>query len=212
MVRRDPSYLHNSMNYSHLVIGRQISCYCGPKDGGKYDLTNACSVCGTGARRVEPIRLPAAKLKDGVSVTLKFEVVIPLRLVSALRALAPNCLREIHDAKSGDPLPFFELIGERVLPRFDAATTGFAKERPCSACQRDGFFNRAHVPLQLVYPGPMPAFSVAETYERFGNSRLMPNFSESLFAVPYLVVSEAVADVLRGERGVEFVPVGSKSS
>jgi hypothetical protein len=198
------------MNASLLIIRNPLSCFCGPKDGGNYDLTDACPVCGTGARRVDPIKLPSACLKDRVSNTLKHEVVIPPRLVSALKAVAPQCLREIRDEKTGMPTSFFELIPEITLPPWGTATTGWCvseMDPPCQKCKRDGFFNIPKVPLMLTYDQALRSFSVAETYERFGKSRLKANFKKSLFASPFLVVDGAVRKVLSDERGVEFVPV-----
>jgi hypothetical protein len=203
------------MKTSLLVIENQLSCYCGPKDGGNYDLSNACPVCGTGARRVDSISLPAARLKDRVSNTLKFEVVIPPRLAGAIKSVAPRCLRNIRDEKTGELTPFFQLIPEITLPRWSAATTGWCTSEmvpPCSTCKRDGYFNVTKAPLRLSYRETLSLFSVAETYEHFGKSRLQPDFKESNFAVPLLVVSQALEDALAGEPGVTFVPVGSKRS
>lgn len=138
---------------------------------------------------------------------MKFETIIPPRLVPTVRAVAPSCLREILTGKSRTPTGFFELIGETVLPPFGPATTGFAIEGQCGVCRRDGYFNVGREPLQLAYEQPLPTCAVAETYERFGNSRLTPEFRQSFLASPYLVGSESVRDVLKGEPGVEFVPV-----
>jgi hypothetical protein len=198
------------MKASLLVIENQISCRCGPKDGGGYDLGDMCPVCGTGARRADPIKLPLALLKDRVSITLKFEVLIPPRIVVAIKSVAPKCLREIRDEKSGLPTPFFQLIPEIILPRWSAATTGWCMSEidpPCQTCKLDGFFNVPKVALRLIYDKIVPPFSVAETYEHFGKSRLLSEFKKSNFAVPYLVIGEAIEDALAGERGVEFVPV-----
>lgn len=200
------------MNAFLLITRNLVSEYCGPKDGGNYDLDDACPVCGTGARRLDPITLPVSRLKNRVSNTLKFEVVIPPRLVGAIKSLAPQCLREIRTGKARATTPFFELIPEITLPRWSAATTGWCISNlkmtaPCPVCKRDGYFNTTKMQLRLAYDKPIPPFSVAETYEHFGKSRLQPDFKKSLFAVPFLVVSEAMKDTLKDEHGVEFVPV-----
>jgi hypothetical protein len=78
---------------------------------------------------------------------------------------------------------------------------------PCPTCQRDGHFNVVKESLSLIYTGASSFFSVARTYEAFGKSRLLPKFQDSNFAVHFLVVCAKVMDLLRGERGVEFVPV-----
>jgi hypothetical protein len=102
---------------------------------------------------------------------------------------------------------FYQLVPEITLPRFAAATRGYTTEGQCPVCKRDGYFNVPKVALLLTYDREFAPFDVAETYEAFGNSRLRPIFKESKFAVPYLIVSERVQQVLEREPGVEFFPV-----
>jgi hypothetical protein len=94
--------------------------------------------------------LLAGQLKDRVAITMKFETIIPPRLLPAVRAIAPNCLRDVFSLSSRTPTSFFELIGETVLAPFSPATTGFVIEGQCRACRRDGHFNVGRKPLQLV--------------------------------------------------------------
>jgi hypothetical protein len=195
-----------------LIVRNQMDCYCGPTDGGKYDLTIACPVCGTGARRVDPIHLPSARLRKSVSITLDHELVIPPRLVPALRDIIPHCLREILTEKTGAPTPYFEMIPEITLPGWSLATTGWCTSRmdpPCPTCKRDGYYNIGKTPLLLAYAQGLPPFLVAETYECFGNSGIQSDFKKSHFAVGLPVVCEAVRNVLAGERGLEFLPVST---
>jgi len=199
------------MKYFLLSVRNQLSVYCGPKDGGRYDFSAACRVCGTGARRVDPIRLPHSNLKDRVASTLKYEIMIPPRLVPSLRAVEPNCLREIVTGKDRTPSGFFELIGETVFPPFGPSTTGYTTSEQCPICRRDGYFNIPHVPLQLAYDRSVPTCAVAETYERFGNSRPNPDLKASYFAAPRLILSEAMCEIIKGERSVGFVPVTTSS-
>lgn len=209
MARRN-QHLLQEMKASLLVIENQLPLFFGPQDGGKYDLTNACPVCGTGARRIDPIKLPSSKLKDRVSITLKHEVVIPPRLIPTIKTAAPQCLREIRDEKTGGATAFFELVPETTLPSWEASTTGWSRSEmdpPCPNCKRDGFFNIPKVPLNLNYDKPIPAFWVAATWEHFGKSRLQSDFKKSLFAVPFLVVEESIKKGLENERGVSFMPV-----
>jgi hypothetical protein len=198
-----------------LIIRNQLPLFCGPKDGGKYDLGDACPVCGTGARRIDPIKLPLSRLKDRVSITLKHEVVIPPRLVSAIREIAPQCLREIYNEKTGTPTAFFQLVPETILPPWGNATTGWNTSKldpPCPICKRDGFFNIPKVSLNLSYDKPILAFSMAATWEHFGKSRLSPDFNKSLFAVPLLIINESIKKALENEPGVIFVSIKTSHS
>jgi hypothetical protein len=90
-------------------------------------------------------------------------------------------------------------------------SVGFEQENQCGECRRDGHFHTGRYPLELAYPthvlGNAP--DVTWTYERFGNSKLGDDFSESHFAAPQLLVSPRFREVLvkAGVRNVEFLPV-----
>lgn len=199
------------MKFFLLSVPNQLSVYCGPKDGGRYDFSAACRVCGTGARRLDPIRLSPSILKDRVASTLKYEIMIPPRFLPALRAVGPNGLREIVTGKDRTPSGLFELIGETVFPPFGPATTGYTTSEQCPVCRRDGYFNIPHVPLHLAYDKPVPNCAVAETYKRFGNSRPNTDFKASYLAALRLILSEAMCEIIKGERTVKFVPVTTSS-
>lgn len=195
------------MEAYHLIVSNEVATCCGPTDGGKYDLSDACLICGTGARRIDPIKLPVHKLKDCVSLTYFDEVVIPPRLVPAIKAVAPQCLREIHDGKTGLSTSFSELIPETMLPPWGATTTGWCRsdmDPPCTNCKRDGYFGVPKVSLKLVYDKAILPFQVAATYEHFGKSRLLPDFKKSLLSMPRLVISESIKNILINERGLSF--------
>ncbi len=130
------------MTAYHMRIAKQLATGCGPTDGGLYDMSSACSTCGTGARRLAPIRLPGSLISNRVAVTWDREVTIPPRLAGVIREIAPRCLREIYDAESGARLPHSQLVPEIVLPKWNARTTGWAKSKvvpSCPVCDRDGF-------------------------------------------------------------------------
>lgn len=190
-----------------LIIRNQLPFYCGTKDEGRYDMSNACPFCGTGAIRVDPIKLPATRLNDKVSATLKHEIVIPPRLVSCINQTSPNCLRQIKDDQTGLCLQHYQLIGHQCLPRFGNNSMGFTVEMQCPHCRRDGYFNIPKVPLNLSYNQNAPNFPVVETYEHFGNSRMRSPFKESNFAFPLFIVCETIHEILGNEPGVEFVRV-----
>lgn len=198
------------MNASLLVVGNQIQTWCGPSDGGRYDLRTACPKCGTGARRIDPISLASELLEDRVCVTFDLEVLIPPRLVSSIRAVAPACLREVLDRTSRRATGYFELIPEVTLPPWSPSTTGVIRDKltpPCRQCQRDGHYNTIKALPGLCYDVPISPFTVAETYERFGRSGFAPDFRKSRFAPPFLLINNSVQESLLVEDGVELLPV-----
>lgn len=101
---------------------------------------------------------------------------------------------------------FWSLEPEVVLPPWSNRTAGFAVERPCTFCHRDGFFDVLKTRLALVYD-TIPAVDILATWERFGNSGLRVPFDKSLFAVPRLIVSDRVREILGDYKGVEFCEV-----
>ncbi len=104
---------------------------------------------------------------------------------------------------SAEPLPFWQLVPEAVLPRFSVAQTGFVRERPCPNCDRDGYFGIPGVSAPLTYehlPPAMLEHDLLATFERFGNSRLRTPFRDSVFAAPLYVAGARLAEALRAAR------------
>lgn len=200
------------MNASLLICQNPLpfQCHSGPSDGGRYDLSDACPSCGTGARRLDPLKLPISKLNNRVSYTLKHEVVIPPRLVPPIRAVAPQCLRVVCD-KAGKRSSHFELVPEVTLTPWSARTTGWCKSKldpSCPKCKRDGHYSLPKEDLNIVYDTEVAPFAVGATYERFGKSILKSDFRGSHFAVSQLLVDRAIGNILGEEKGILLIPVG----
>lgn len=204
------SLLNPKMAASLLSVSNRISDDCGPSDGGRYDFSDACSLCGTGALRIDPICLRSELLEDRVCATFLFEIVIPRRLVPALKAVAPKCLRDVLDVTTREPTGSCELIPELYLPPWSPSTSGLIRSKqlpPCVRCGRDGHYNTIKMEPALVYDILLPQFKVAGTYERFGRSGLRPDIKKSKFSHPLLMVDDSVREVLMNEEGVSFQPV-----
>jgi hypothetical protein len=139
-------------------------------------------------------------------------VIVAPAVASRLRSLGVEAFRPVVASESGEPLPFEQLLPQKVLPPFSPRSSGFEREDQCRTCGRDGFFDVPHVLLALRYdklPEDFFQSHVWSTWEHFGNSRLRKPFRESVFAAPKLVVSDEVAKILlkADRRGVEFVDV-----
>ena len=115
-------------------------------------------------------------------------------------------MRQLVDKKTKEPVEFWSLEPEAMLPPWSKESKGFQVESQCLQCHRDGFFNTPKTSLDLVYAA-MPAVDVLATWEHFGISRLGTPFEESLFAIPRLIVSDRMRDILSGFKGVEFSEV-----
>jgi hypothetical protein len=194
------------MTYHVLIVRRQLRWDSSPDDGGRYDLTGACPRCGAGATRIDPLFASTSMCKEGVAATYKLQVVVSKSVVERLSAVGVRSLRQLVEKKSRAPIDFWSLEPEAHLQRWASASAGYAIEGQCSLCHRDGHFDRAHLPLSLVYDS-MPSGDVFATWELFGNSCLRSPLEQSLFAVPRLVVSDRVREILAGYRGIEFFQV-----
>lgn len=182
----------------------------GPSARGGYDLSLGCPRCGTGSKTGEALVLPSLDLKKKVMLTLKREYLVSADLAVRVSSIASHVLRRTLSKQAGASEKWFELIPEKTLPRFSEVSTGFEVERQCPVCKRDGFFNIPHVPLKLVYDIEREALAgchLLETFECFGNSRLLPLLSDCSFAAPKLIFSEKLKVLFEGIREVEFEEV-----
>jgi hypothetical protein len=195
-----------------LTVVNQRQVCGGPSLGTQYSLESACDTCGSGARQTGPLVLPSPlSVGEPVAMTLDSEVLIRSDLADLLHSIGISSLGDVCVPRSPDPLPFFQLLPEAVLPRFSSGTTGYVIERQCQACLRDGFFHAVESPLRLHYEHldrKYLGFDVLATWECFGNSRLRRPFRESVLASPVLVLSQRLSEVLSqaGAR-VELEPV-----
>lgn len=187
----------------------------GPSYGTMFDLNQACPACGTGARQTSPLFLDRSETprRGDLFQTLDGQILVSQSLAEALggAGLAALSLEQARDHRTGEPIPWHQLLLVQELPPWHPDSVGFERENECPQCRRDGHFHTGRYPFELVYTAAQldKAPDVAWTYERFGNSKLLDDFSESHFAAPQLLVSPRFRDVLAGARvrKVDFLPV-----
>lgn len=196
-----------------MLIDEQVDICGGPETGTEYSLENACRKCGTGAQQVGPLHLERFRLpKAQMFKTLDDEVLVQGDLADELRAHGVTSLGEVLDAESKKPVKLVQLKPEADLPPFSPETKGVVRDRPCPLCMRDGHYGTAKEPYEFRYRSldeQLTSKDVLATYERFGVSKLREPFSESVFAVPVLVVGPRVAAALQAAKTkhVELLPV-----
>jgi hypothetical protein len=196
-----------------LVIRRQLGIYSGPAAGTRYDLGDACSVCGTGARQIGPLKVKAKRAieKLDIILTLDRDVLLSARVGEELQRESSDALGPVADA-NGRPLPVLQLRAQETLPHFSSRTTGVLREDPCASCDRNGHFGDVGQPYRLVYESVQEAIwknDVLATWECFGVSALRSPFSDSVIALPVHVISQRLFERLRraGVRPIEFQPI-----
>lgn len=203
---------------ARIVVRNETSIFGGPLHGTEFDLESACIRCGTGARQVGPLILAAARFpRHEMFATLTGEVLVSPKLRSRLVDVGISCTSQVLSVGSGEPLPIYQLIPEKELSPFEAASSAVVRERACSLCGRDGYFDKPGEPKVLVYGSLGPEYlryDLLATYERFGNSKLRDPFSESVLARPALVCGGRLKRFLSENtvRGIDLEPLVIGSS
>lgn len=202
-----------------LCITRAAVDDGGPTRGTQYDLSAACPRCGTGATQTSPLIIRAGKLPKAedrhVCNTLDDDILVSGELADALRrrGISGLNLREVRSSPQREPLGWWQILPDYEMPPLAPETQGIVREGPCPACDRDGYFHEADIPIEMmcrredVDIGSLP--DCVRTYERFGNSRLKTPFAQSRFAAPLLLFKPVVCELFHamGVKGVRFVPV-----
>jgi hypothetical protein len=186
----------------------------GPRYGTQYDMSTACPTCGTGAVQISPLHIrPSDTPKNrAIYQTVDGERLVSENLAEMMRReLKGFDLRQAQGARTGRPLPWFQIISNYELPPMGPTTQGLLIEGQCPNCLRDGHFGTANEPLVIRYrdldPGALP--DIVRTWEHFGNSIMREPFERSHFAYPMLIMKPRVYELFRREkvRGISAEPL-----
>ena len=126
-IRDTSSNLEVRMLYV-LSVAKQVNVLGGPSDDGRYSMDSACPQCGSGALRIEPLKLDQKRLpRESIFMTLDREYIVAQELAERIRNAGLGCLRTIVDLGSGMPLGYEELVPQDVFPPFSCKTTGYLR-------------------------------------------------------------------------------------
>lgn len=221
--RREHLYTHAELQAAPLLVlsvQTPERAHPGPRYGTRYDLSDACPACGTGAVQISPLLLNPAELpkKGHIFQIMDHEKLVSLQLAHALTQAGVSGLelRPARSCKGPVELPWAQLLAHVHLPPVAPTSRGITREDPCAVCARDGYFGDPRQPLEIEYslsqlpvsePDELP--DAVYTYEYFGKSRLCEPLSDSYFARPLLLVRPTVYRVFRQlkVRDVKFIPV-----
>lgn len=214
----DYTYTESELSAAPLIypeLRRPETGDGGTSYGTKFDLSDACPVCGTGARQIGPLRLKASEIPRTGQLfqTLDHEYLFAPQACEHLASFSGIELRQTVDADTEESLPWFQLIATHVLPPMSKATTGLKSTVGCKECRRDGYFHKSREPLLITYDDAQIDLEkipdAALTFEHFGWSGLREPLAESHFASPLLLIKPAVIAALRAARVrlLQFYPV-----
>lgn len=197
-------------NFPLLLTWPHSAGRSGPAAGTKYDLSNACRLCGTGARALPPVHVVFDQ-PDNEAVLVQTEDGDFLIGEHAVRGLDLN--GELADTVVAGNMDttWLALVDLPRMPSMSKKSQGVLREDPCAECSTDGYFFDLRTPPRVVYEkirlDDIPP--LAFTSEHFGNSRLAERFEESYFAPPMLVMTPESYITLRsqGASDLRYVPI-----
>jgi hypothetical protein len=208
------------LSYKRAPIGES-----GEPCHSTYELTSACTTCGTGAILVGNLRVKGlSKVNKELFETLDEDCIISKKLYEALLENEINLgtLLNIVDHRGND-LPFFHLYTIKHLPQ--TKSNDFEIEGQCPTCKRNGFFTKVVIstddqtptkifPYNLHYSADVLNVLQKQdfifTWECMGLSNLKACDKYVVrYARPLLIISEKfkIALEILKIKGIEFEEV-----
>jgi hypothetical protein len=224
VIWRKDIYTEDELQAARLLVVRinvADACLGGPRVGTTYDMSNACSHCGTGARQTSDMFIDYEDLKTikkyKLASTYYNDLLLDDGMAEKLMAANPTglSLRKVFARmKDGShlELPRKQLIAEHVMPPL-APTSLLTRTGECHVCHRGGVTPTHMQPTRFVYR-PQDLVGIQDvnlTWEWIGQIRPFEgDVSDALFPYPYNLVTPKVMNILRtekGPQGAEFVPI-----
>lgn len=190
--------------------------------GTKYDFSQACPACGTGARQASGLFVDYEELNrlswsrvcpaDWYNyVLVDGELAADLSACGATGLVLRSVFTTMPDGRTVE-LPWKQLGAARTLPPMSPLTTGVDRAAgACKVCRRDGYGHISEHPPRVVYRDAelRGADDLLTTWEHRGVSELKPNLRDSTVAQPWLLVTPKVYRVFRdaGVTELEFLPI-----
>lgn len=202
--------------FARLCVRRAPRGSGGPRAGAQYDLSHACKACGTGAIQLGPLRVRKSDLptKGTIFETRGGELLVAQSLKDALeRAHVTGAeLRQVLSKRDNDLLPWYQLMPTMSLPPMVVSASAVVRSRPCTACDRDGYFDDGFGSGVLRYGRNLDFKAlpdIVRTYEHFGNSRIGESPEDCYFQQPLIVMRSRLVPLFENDAGnaVEFVPL-----
>lgn len=181
---------------------RYPKIFAGPETGTKYDLTNACNKCGSGAVQIGPLRIRPSDLKKlDVQNSIYWHVIISRRLRDLFlkEDVKEVEFREVVSKIDNKGLGYYQIIPKYILP--PALPSSFETDNQCPICKRDGYFD-GHIegkPKILKYKLSENILNKADfffSYEFLGYSILREPFERSIFNQPKVLVTPKIFEIV----------------
>ncbi|MEI7597431.1 MAG: hypothetical protein WCK02_16905 [Bacteroidota bacterium] len=200
------------MDYYLLTYRGSLKGDSGEAVNAKYDLTNACPKCGTGAVLIGnlPIRTPD---KKEFYETFVGDLIISNRIVDEFKStgIKIDHLKQIVHYKSFEPLPFYHLVSNVNLPKMTSESKGYEiSSDQCKFCKRDGFSDvliwrmpdspnicmTSQYDYRIEDETILQTSDIFQTWECFGRSWLQSiGDLKYHYARPRIIVKQRIKDI-----------------
>ncbi|MDI1434329.1 hypothetical protein QHF89_32825 [Polyangium sorediatum] len=191
----------------------------GPRVGTKYDMSEACSRCGAGARQTSALVVEADELRhlEGrrAAATCYEDMLVDERLAGALAESGATGLEfrgvfAAFEKRGHFQLPYRQLCATHVMPRMSPRSTGIDLSQPCP-CGRSCFMTYNRTPARLAYRAADLADirDVNVTWEWYGYSKYNGDVYDSVLPYPLFLVTPKVWRIYRdaGVTGFDWLPI-----
>jgi hypothetical protein len=201
------------ITYKNRPIGES-----GESCNSDYDLSSACSVCGTGAKLRGNLKVKGiSSIKKDFFETLDGDFIISKNLFDNIR----NQLRGFEIYRVINPqnkaLDYYHFCSKKTLPQCNSNSTGFVIENQCNTCKRNGYFTHAEIgDLEKNTPTVVHPYAfeynkndfekyngelILNTWECFGLSNKIPMGNHvARYARPLTIVHERIKNIFDNEK------------
>ncbi len=191
----------------------------GPRAGTTYDMSEACKLCGAGARQTSAMVVDGEYLhlleSRRVASTCYNDILVDEGIARALvqsgaTGLSFRGVFAAFEKKGHFQLPLQQLCATHTVPPMSPRSTGIELAEPCP-CGRSSFDRPPETPPRLVYRASDVADirDVNVTWEWFGEVHFDGDVSEALFPYPWFLVTPKVWRIFRdaGVTGFDWMPI-----
>ena len=211
--------LYYRISYKNRPIGES-----GESCKSKYDLTQACKECGTGATLIGHLRVKGlSKVNKYFLETVDGDYLISKNLYIQIKSSFPQFkLLQVIDSRNNF-LDYYHLTGNVTLPKFKKDSSGYIIDRQCQTCKRNGYFTDAEIGdykknMPTVVHPYILRYDIADfenikneyilnTWECFGLSNKTKNGIHVIrYARPITIVNEDVKNIFDNVKvkGIEY--------
>lgn len=221
-------YTEEELTSAPLLLmhpNRECEIDGGVEWGMTYDLSDACSTCGTGGRQTSAVFVNGEQVSNltghRAGVTYHWHYLVDEGLAAALEdagatGLSLRSVYAVMPDKRQVKLRWKQMCATRTLVPMSPSTTGLTRDRVCKVCKRNGYFQMSKEPMRIVYRASdlRDIDDVSTSWENVGWAILEPELRDSLLAKPWLLVTPQIWRVFRdaGVRSFDWLPVRVEST